>query len=284
MALISDPNSLGDHVTTKDEGGGVRSLDVNIKSGGSMPTIREDGINVQNTPHQILNFTGSNVDCADAGGSQVNIDIDSVGAGAYASGTYKSINLWGDAVPLGNNEFDTDSMHDSSIDDSGTATGTQTSTTLKDTNKSWDTDEFANYTVRITGGTGIGQFRKIASNTSDTLTVNTAWTTTPSTDSTYEITDSTKIVVPKAGLYLVIAHTSFQTGSGYRGIAILVNGSYKAVTYLDPNASIETTFGLSRILNLAAHDYVEMRNYQSTGSDLTNNSGSLRMYLQVVKQ
>lgn len=70
----------------------------------------------------------------------------------------------------------------------GTATGTQTSTTLQDTSKSWTVNQFANHSVKITGGTGSGQTRFITSNTSDTLTVPT-WTTTPvSGSSTYSIT------------------------------------------------------------------------------------------------
>jgi hypothetical protein len=74
----------------------------------------------------------------------------------------------------------------------GTATGTQTSTTLQDTDKTgataWTNNQWTNFVVRITGGPGIGQTRTIASNTGNTLTVSSAWTTTPVTlDSTYVI-------------------------------------------------------------------------------------------------
>jgi len=69
---------------------------------------------------------------------------------------------------------------------SGTATA-GASTTLTNDAKSWATNMWANYQVRITGGTGKGQIRTIASNTSTVLTVSSAWTVTPDATSTYSI-------------------------------------------------------------------------------------------------
>ena len=63
------------------------------------------------------------------------------------------------------------------------------STTLTDTNKSWSTNQWQNKWVVIVNGTGSGQSRKISSNTSDTLTVVTAWTTNPDPNSVYRIVD-----------------------------------------------------------------------------------------------
>jgi len=72
--------------------------------------------------------------------------------------------------------------------DSGTSTGTgNTSTKLYDTGKAWSVNGYANYYLRITGGTGANQIRKIASNTATILTVSVAFTTTPDSTSTYEI-------------------------------------------------------------------------------------------------
>jgi hypothetical protein len=71
------------------------------------------------------------------------------------------------------------------------ATGTATAgagSTLTNSGKSWTTNQWTNYMVRITGGTGIGQTRVIASNTGTVLTVSSAWTTNPDATSTYEIT------------------------------------------------------------------------------------------------
>jgi len=69
------------------------------------------------------------------------------------------------------------------------ATGTATAggaTTLTNGAKSWTVNQWANYQVRITGGTGLGQVRNITSNTSTVLTVPT-WTTNPDATSTYAI-------------------------------------------------------------------------------------------------
>lgn len=73
---------------------------------------------------------------------------------------------------------------------SAVATGTSTagtSTTLTNSAKAWGTNMWANYQVRITGGTGEGQIRPIASNTGTVLTVASAWTVTPDATSVYSI-------------------------------------------------------------------------------------------------
>lgn len=70
------------------------------------------------------------------------------------------------------------------------ATGTATAgaaTTLTNGAKAWATNQWANYQVRITAGTGIGQIRTIASNTGTVLTVSAAWTTNPDATSQYVI-------------------------------------------------------------------------------------------------
>ena len=70
------------------------------------------------------------------------------------------------------------------------ATGLATAggaTTLTNGLKSWATNMFANFQVRITGGTGKGQIRPIASNTGTVLTVSTAWAVNPDATSTYSI-------------------------------------------------------------------------------------------------
>jgi hypothetical protein len=67
----------------------------------------------------------------------------------------------------------------------GTATSA-TSTTLVNSSKTWTTNQWTNYQVRIVSGTGAGQIRTISSNTGTTLTV-PAWTTTPDATSAYSI-------------------------------------------------------------------------------------------------
>jgi len=72
--------------------------------------------------------------------------------------------------------------------DSGTAESGG-NTTLTDDGKSWTTNAWADKVVIITFGTGVGQIRKIASNTVTALTVNEAWVTNPGADSQYVICD-----------------------------------------------------------------------------------------------
>jgi hypothetical protein len=70
------------------------------------------------------------------------------------------------------------------------ATGTATAggaSTLTQSTKNWTTNQWTNYQIRITGGTGAGQIRIIASNTATVITVGAAWTTQPDVTSTYSI-------------------------------------------------------------------------------------------------
>ncbi len=69
----------------------------------------------------------------------------------------------------------------------GTSTGSNTSTTLKDTSGNWAANETTGHVVSITSGTGNGQSRTIASNTQTQLTVGIAWATIPDATSVYSI-------------------------------------------------------------------------------------------------
>ena len=59
--------------------------------------------------------------------------------------------------------------------------------TLGDTAKTWPVNGWANSQVRIVSGTGAGQFRSIASNTANVLTVSAAWTVNPDATSVYRV-------------------------------------------------------------------------------------------------
>jgi len=76
--------------------------------------------------------------------------------------------------------------------DSGTSSGTNNTTSVfYDTSKSWTINAYANKVLIITFGTGIGQIKKIASNTATTLTLANGWifTATPNATSQYIICD-----------------------------------------------------------------------------------------------
>lgn len=55
--------------------------------------------------------------------------------------------------------------------DTGTADADSSTTALECDGKNWGTDQWINYQVRITAGTGIGQIRVITDNDGDTLTI-----------------------------------------------------------------------------------------------------------------
>jgi hypothetical protein len=69
-------------------------------------------------------------------------------------------------------------------------TGTATAgggSTLTNGAKTWTVNQWTNFQVRITAGTGAGQVRTIASNTGTVLTTSAAWTINPDATSVYAI-------------------------------------------------------------------------------------------------
>lgn len=122
-------------------------------------------------------------------------------AGFYL--TTQSANPVGAAFGCADNRF-TDCygfLDNQAADTEGTATGSQTSTTLADTGKTWTTNEWTNYQVRIVSGTGSGQTRTISSNTATALTVSPAWTTTPvAGSSVYRIEGTIRGIILTSGV------------------------------------------------------------------------------------
>lgn len=123
-----------------------------------------------------------------------------VGAGTLASNSFRkydfATNTWTTLVNTGlPATIGTDGklISTSSWMDAGFlafATGTATAggaSTLTNSAKAWATNQWTNYQIRITGGTGAGQIRTIASNTGTVITVGAAWTTAPDATSTYSI-------------------------------------------------------------------------------------------------
>jgi hypothetical protein len=68
-----------------------------------------------------------------------------------------------------------------------TSTGENTTTTLNDTSKAFMANQWANYQVHITGGTGKGQIRGVVSNTATQFTVDAVWDVTPDATSVYSV-------------------------------------------------------------------------------------------------
>lgn len=69
---------------------------------------------------------------------------------------------------------------------SGTASA-GSARTLTDGTQTMTVDRYNNYRILITGGTGVGQHRRIVCNTATVFTVHKPWDTTPDATSTYEV-------------------------------------------------------------------------------------------------
>lgn len=90
--------------------------------------------------------------------------------------------------------------------DAGTATSGAAST-ITDSTKSWATNRWSNYAVRIVAGTGIGQIKPIVSNTGTALTILGTWATNPDATSVYSIQgDTDKMYIQLAGIAATAIH------------------------------------------------------------------------------
>ena len=123
-----------------------------------------------------------------------------VGAGTLGSGSFKkydfATNTWttlvqtGLPASLGTDGKLVGTPSWLNTDYKAFATGTATSggaSTLTNSAKSWTTNQWTNYQVRIVSGTGAGQIRTVASNTGTVITTSAAWTTQPDATSVYSI-------------------------------------------------------------------------------------------------
>lgn len=129
---------------------------------------------------------------------------------------------------------------------SGTATS-GTTLTLTDTGKAWTTAFNTPTTtpqggwVKITGGTGIGQVRRVTLNTGTVLTVGPAFDTAPDATSTYAVWRGSVQLTASgattiwAGWDLALLPTSSQTDSA---VAVALNGFTYDPRYMAPNRSI----------------------------------------------
>lgn len=213
-------------------------------------------------------------------------DVGDSAVDAQANANQSIPNNFFTPVLLQTENFDTDGYHDTTQQDSGTATGTQTATTLQDTTQSWAVNVYQDMVVNITGGTGAGQARLIASNTSDTLTISGTWGTTPDGTSTYEIVINNRLTVPtgKAGLYEIYPKLTFAgSSSGLRGIAIYKNTTFINSVFSNPVGVVESIVNYPNfLLELAVGDWVEMRAYQTTGGDFNIlGASSYKVFLQM---
>ena len=96
------------------------------------------------------------------------------------------------------------------------ATGTATAggaSTLTNSAKTWATNQWTNYQVRIVSGTGAGQIRTIASNTGTVLTTSAAWTTNPDATSVYSIEGNDDFVYYMGSAAVTLYRYSISAGT-----------------------------------------------------------------------
>lgn len=116
-----------------------------------------------------------------------------------------------------------------------------TATTLVDTTKSWTNNQWQNFRVRITAGTGLGNESAISSNTSNTLTVASWGVATPDSTSKYEIMDSFGIAT--SGSFGVVNDTSKNWGTNQLvGKRALITGGTTRGSILTITSNTATSF------------------------------------------
>lgn len=110
----------------------------------------------------------------------------------------------------------------------GTSVGANTTTTLSDTSEMWPVNMYGSSDVVITAGTGVGQRRRIASNTATVLTLSAAvvgnartgpWTTTPDATSVYKIVPSNDFLYYQNGATLHRLDLVATTGTAWAVLA-----------------------------------------------------------------
>jgi hypothetical protein len=90
----------------------------------------------------------------------------------------------------------------------GTSSGAGTSRTLVNSGAGMTVDRWANFQIRITGGTGIGQRRRIVGNNATTFWVEKSWVTTPDATSTYSVYgDTDKVWLVGGASSLIYQHS-----------------------------------------------------------------------------
>lgn len=90
-------------------------------------------------------------------------------------------------------------------------------TTLTSTGAGWASNAYANQTVEITAGAGLGQRRRIVSNTATVLTVTPAWTTTPNATSRFQITNATRALTFGSFAINSASRLNFAVAGNYDG-------------------------------------------------------------------
>jgi len=179
--------------------------------------------------------------------------------------------------------------------DAGTSTGSNSYNTLVDSGKSWTTNRWKNYAVRIIYGKGAGQMRRILSNSATTLTLYRGWNITPDNTSIYSIQgDSETMHISWGGS---AQHFQFSTMGGINMMHTGRSYDYGTACVLaalrcDANHNIEDVSpialsGLAGTTTITATsvqphclkvgDYVSIRGVTSAAADQYNVTGLVQV-------
>lgn len=144
--------------------------------------------------------------------------------------------------------------------DTGTSSGGNTTLTLKDTTKNWTPNQFVNYFVQITAGTGTSSATHvIVSNTTDTLTLR-------SVSPFAVIPDNTSTYVIKGYVSAVVFDHCFIDGTDLNNTGTFIGTTVGATAQV--NAFTIGNFGF----DVHFVNGTRMCNYQGWGIDIHGNS------------
>jgi hypothetical protein len=153
----------------------------------------------------------------------------------------------------------------SSIWERGVATG-GTTTTLIDTTKSWNTNQWAGYYVRLFGGTGDGQLRQIVSNTANTLTWATSGTV-PDATSKYLIDGFDSGTATSATTTTLVDNTKNWPINRFKNYAIRITSGTGAGQVMPILSNTATTITLAKPW-LVTPDSTSVYNFQGDGDKI----------------
>ena len=144
-----------------------------------------------------------------------------------------------------------------------------------DSTASWSVDEWEAKWVRITEGLGVGQQRKILTNTSDTLVVSRSWTTIPNGTSKFKIIEPTTLItgtaVGPAGLPYTVRTGGFISSRKY---ALVFDQLAFSGAVFDTTGFTANTVSFAGLWSIGAQElHLGYSDLDVGGSTYTNHSG-----------
>jgi prepilin-type N-terminal cleavage/methylation domain-containing protein len=142
------------------------------------------------------------------------------------------------------------------VEETGYSSGANSTTTLNDTRKTWQSSGFAKsssatYMVRIIAGTGTGQARTIDQNTVTRLTISPAWGVTPDGSSFYLITVNKGFTRTSSSDRIL----RYRIGAAGDNNPLVENINSHSFALLDPNTVRVTLTARTRAIDPTTNQY-----------------------------